>query len=102
MPRRDEGERSPANPTGQSQQKRWHQRGTTSPVTLRHRGSVARALSVHHSQYSRTRHKGVGMLTRDAALALADAWSRAWNAHDLDAILSHYADDVEFVSPSSA
>jgi hypothetical protein len=39
------------------------------------------------------------MLTGDAALVLADAWSRAWNTHDLEAILSHYADDVEFVSP---
>ena len=39
------------------------------------------------------------MLTREAALALADAWIRAWNAHDLDAILSHYAEEVEFVSP---
>jgi hypothetical protein len=39
------------------------------------------------------------MLTREAALALADAWTQAWNAHDRDAILGHYADDVEFVSP---
>src|SRR5579884_3337177 len=39
------------------------------------------------------------MLTREAALALAEAWTRAWNAHDLAAILEHYADDVEFVSP---
>ena len=39
------------------------------------------------------------MLTRDAALALVDAWDSAWNAHDLETILSHYADDVEFVSP---
>ena len=26
-------------------------------------------------------------------------WLAAWNAHDLDQILLHYADDVEFVSP---
>ena len=38
-------------------------------------------------------------LTRELAVALAEAWVRAWNAHDLDAILHHYADDVEFVSP---
>jgi hypothetical protein len=38
-------------------------------------------------------------LTRERAVALADAWVGAWNAHDLEAILSHYADDVEFVSP---
>src|SRR5437660_91789 len=26
-------------------------------------------------------------------------WVAAWNRHDLDAILSHYADDVVFTSP---
>jgi hypothetical protein len=30
----------------------------------------------------------------------AQAWIAAWNARDLDAILSHYADDVAFVSPN--
>lgn len=39
------------------------------------------------------------MLTTDAATHVADEWFAAWNAHDLDAILTHYADDVEFVSP---
>jgi hypothetical protein len=38
-------------------------------------------------------------LTREHAVELAQAWIDAWNAHDLDAIVSHYADDVEFVSP---
>jgi len=27
---------------------------------------------------------------------LAEHWIAAWNAHDLDAIMSHYAADVEF------
>ena len=31
--------------------------------------------------------------------AFAAAWVSAWNAHDLDAIVSHYAPEVEFVSP---
>ena len=26
-------------------------------------------------------------------------WVRSWNSHDLDDILSHYADDVEITSP---
>jgi hypothetical protein len=26
-------------------------------------------------------------------------WFDAWNRHDLDAVLSHYADEVEFTSP---
>lgn len=35
----------------------------------------------------------------DAARAFATAWIAAWNAHDLDRILEHYAEDVEFTSP---
>ena len=30
---------------------------------------------------------------------VAREWLEAWNAHDLDAVLRHYADDVEFTSP---
>jgi ketosteroid isomerase-like protein len=33
------------------------------------------------------------------ARRFADEWYAAWNAHDLDAILDHYADDVEMTSP---
>jgi ketosteroid isomerase-like protein len=29
----------------------------------------------------------------------AKEWIAAWNAHDLERILNHYADDVELVSP---
>ena len=32
----------------------------------------------------------------------SQAWVRDWNAHDLDAILSHYAEDVVFRSPKVA
>ena len=39
------------------------------------------------------------MISTQTATQFADEWYAAWNAHDLDAILSHYADDVEFVSP---
>lgn len=31
--------------------------------------------------------------------ALAQEWIEAWNKHDLDAILTHYSDDVIFTSP---
>jgi GNAT superfamily N-acetyltransferase/ketosteroid isomerase-like protein len=30
---------------------------------------------------------------------LAADWLAAWNQHDLDAIMAHYADDIEFTSP---
>jgi uncharacterized protein (TIGR02246 family) len=31
--------------------------------------------------------------------AFVASWLRAWNAHDLDRVLSHFADDVVFTSP---
>ena len=34
-----------------------------------------------------------------AAQRFADDWYAAWNAHDLERILSHYADDVAMSSP---
>ena len=34
-----------------------------------------------------------------AARAFAEEWIAAWNAHDLDRILSHYADGIVFLSP---
>lgn len=30
----------------------------------------------------------------------ADRWLEAWNAHDLEAIVACYADDVDFVAPT--
>ncbi|MBS1815296.1 MAG: nuclear transport factor 2 family protein [Acidobacteria bacterium] len=38
-------------------------------------------------------------MTETDARQFAAEWIAAWNAHDLDRILSHYADDVRFVSP---
>jgi ketosteroid isomerase-like protein len=39
------------------------------------------------------------MIGAQTAIQFAGEWYVAWNAHDLDAILGHYADDIEFVSP---
>ena len=33
--------------------------------------------------------------------AFAAEWIAAWNSHDLERILSHYADDIVFESPAS-
>lgn len=41
------------------------------------------------------------MPTPDAQ-AFADDWVRAWNAHDVEAVLAHFHDDVEFTSPVAA
>lgn len=40
-------------------------------------------------------------MTPDAAQFSA-SWAAAWNAHDLDAVLAHFADDVVFTSPVAA
>ena len=41
-------------------------------------------------------------MTRDEARNLADLWIAAWNAHDLESILTHYEDAVELTSPVAA
>lgn len=39
------------------------------------------------------------MITSEFANQFSQEWLSAWNSHDLDAILSHYADDFEMISP---
>jgi predicted ester cyclase len=41
-------------------------------------------------------------VTREEAWNLANHWVAAWNAHDLDLIMSHYEDGVELTSPVAA
>lgn len=41
-------------------------------------------------------------MTRDEAWNLANHWIAAWNAHDLDSILTHYDDAIELTSPIAA
>jgi ketosteroid isomerase-like protein len=41
-------------------------------------------------------------MNRMKAIQFADQWVAAWNAHDLDAVLSHFADDAVFTSPVAA
>lgn len=36
------------------------------------------------------------------AVGFAQRWAGAWNAHDLELILSHFTDDVVFTSPVAA
>jgi hypothetical protein len=40
------------------------------------------------------------MIAIETANRLAQAWIDAWNAHDLDAIMEHYAENVEFWTPN--
>ncbi len=41
-------------------------------------------------------------MTRDEASNLANHWIAAWNAHDLDLIMTHYDDAIELTSPVAA
>ena len=41
-------------------------------------------------------------MTKDEAWNLANHWIAAWNAHDLDAIMTHYDDAIELTSPAAA
>jgi len=41
-------------------------------------------------------------MTGDDARNLAKHWVEAWNAHDLDLIMTHYEDSIELTSPAAA
>jgi predicted ester cyclase len=41
-------------------------------------------------------------VTRDDARKLAEHWIAAWNAHDLEQILTHYEEAIELTSPVAA
>ena len=38
------------------------------------------------------------MITEEQANKFANDWIESWNAHDLDRIMSHYDEDVEYFS----
>jgi ketosteroid isomerase-like protein len=46
--------------------------------------------------------RGTEMLSKTEALQFAHGWVRAWNSHDLDAVMSHYAPEVVLTSPTAA
>ena len=39
------------------------------------------------------------MISREEAWKFAHDWLHAWNQHDVDLIMQHYADSIEFCSP---
>ena len=42
------------------------------------------------------------MMTHAEAQERGAAWARAWNARDLESVLSHFREDVTFLSPIAA
>ena len=47
-------------------------------------------------------HGHIMMLTESQVKQFADDWLRAWNSHDLDAIMSHYGTEIVLTSPVAA
>ncbi|HJZ63341.1 MAG TPA: nuclear transport factor 2 family protein [Candidatus Acidoferrum sp.] len=41
-------------------------------------------------------------MKKDEAWKLAEHWIAAWNAHDLELIMTHYEDAIELTSPIAA
>lgn len=39
------------------------------------------------------------MISQPQADEMAASWLSAWNSHDIDKIMAHYAEDIEFYSP---
>lgn len=39
------------------------------------------------------------MIAQEAADAFAKEWISAWNSHDMNRIMEHYATDIDFTSP---
>ncbi|MGH3250241.1 MAG: nuclear transport factor 2 family protein [Trebonia sp.] len=38
-------------------------------------------------------------MKQEEAVAFAEQWVKDWNAHDVEAVLAHFADDAVFTSP---
>src|SRR4051794_8299699 len=43
--------------------------------------------------------RSLSRMDAEFALKFAEEWEAAWNAHDVDRLLTHYTDDVVFQSP---
>ena len=40
-------------------------------------------------------------MTYESMMLFAEAWIAAWNRRDIDAVLAHFADEAQFVSPAA-
>jgi ketosteroid isomerase-like protein len=61
---------------------------------------MGHTLAAGHCLDARRRERNsVPRVDADFALKFTDEWVAGWNSHDLDRILTHYADDVVFSSP---
>lgn len=49
-----------------------------------------------------SRQRDTRSVNRPHVEAFVESWAAAWNRHDLDGILAHFADDAVFTSPIAA
>ena len=61
-----------------------------------------RLIAVRGLLTPRHRRAKLNVMTAPDAEKFAHEWIDAWNAHDLDRVLSHYSTDVVFTSPIAA
>lgn len=60
------------------------------------------AIESYNASQNRTNFDWRTAVTRDEAWNLANHWVAAWNAHDLDLIMTHYEEAIELTSPAAA
>jgi hypothetical protein len=70
-------------------------KGTIAVIDVQERRGGLRPKSTGETAVTRA-------VTKDEAWNLANHWVAAWNAHDLDLIMSHYEDGIELTSPVAA
>lgn len=66
--------------------------------------TIPRGESAAYNQrvWGKTHDAPAGLMktfSKSEAMAFAEAWIAAWNAHDVDRVLSHYTDNFDFISP---
>lgn len=54
---------------------------------------------MQHNRELPNKQFGVDMIDRDEAWKFAHEWLDAWNKHDINLIMKHYDDSIEFCSP---
>lgn len=60
------------------------------------------AIESYNASQNRTNFDWRTAVTRDESWNLANHWVAAWNAHDLDLIMTHYEETIELTSPVAA
>jgi len=71
-------------------------------ATKPRRHSLLLQADTNRSTIPQIKSPGANTMTKEDAQKLATHWIAAWNAQDLEQIMSHYEDAVELTSPVAA